>query len=207
MLSPDAIDEILKHLPYEDAINTALVSKQFAIQSRDWHYWKQRAYEDFKFPYDLFTMFHRFDPRVVYLFVQQIYEHPNHGLDYAVQENIPPLVTYVMSHTQVTEVNYAIAIAIQQGNLSLVQYLVQESLLINKNEKRVDLDLDAHVHIVGQCQQTIIVEYLHCVARDSQDPAGHGLLLDNVLSGASAGGDLAIMRYAFRQGCLILTLD
>ena len=196
-LPADAIGLILMKLPYKEILKTGLVSSRFSSIGRKWHFWADKSFKDFNFPYEVFNNLVKGDPRRIYRELLQCRRDPDFAMVKYVVLNYNHLIIYLMKNTRVTNLDKPLDHAIIDGNLKLVQYLVQEGL-----SRSIDLRLDRLLNTATHSHHLEIVEYLLSVML-SQHPVNTNFL-DDILYISAAGGDLPIVQYILQKGAIDL---
>ena len=197
-LTSDMIGEILKQLSYEETLKTGTVSRQFASLCCRRNYWKQRAFEDFKFPHELFDLALG-DPRFIYREVRTYWRKPNNSLIGAVKGGFTLLIHYLMQHTSITDLMPSLIYAIDQGDIVLVQYFVCMGLTKIKEGHQIKLDFDLLTWFASLHSRLPIVEFILSVI-PFQDRFSRRDILGEILSGGASGCDMKMVQYALQQG-------
>jgi len=124
-LPPEILNSILLKLPLDDLYNLCQVSTSLNLFCKNWSFWADKAYQDFKFPRSLFSETDLLNPLYRYKEVIKYIRNPISALLEAIIKKKLDLLAYILDDFifKRSEINYIIYEAALNNNLDAIKYI------------------------------------------------------------------------------------
>lgn len=123
-LPPEILQQVLFQLPAEEIVNLCRVSKYLRSGCHDMTFWSEKSFRDFKFPRDLFHRMILPNPLDRYHQVKMFNEYPNEFITIAARNGDLELVEYLVQ-AGATNLDDALEDAAESGHPDVVKYLIR----------------------------------------------------------------------------------